>query len=64
MLILIDRNFKMKKVNLYETYRKVKQRERNRKSTNIQKLNAEKATYAAKQILEKPTLKAVENFRN
>jgi len=53
----------MRKVNLYETYRKVKQRERNKKSTQLQKLNAEKATYAAKQILESPTLKAVKNFR-
>jgi len=53
----------MKKVNLYETYRKVKQRERNRKSIDLQKLNAEKATYAAKQILENPTLNTVKNLR-
>jgi hypothetical protein len=52
----------MKQINLYETYRKVKQRI-NKSSGKIKKSAAEKATKAAKDILDRPTLKLVDKFR-
>lgn len=51
----------MKKVNLYETYRKVSQRIK--RSSGQQKILAEIASNSAKFILENPTLKSVESFR-
>jgi hypothetical protein len=51
----------MKKINLYETYRKVKQRIK--RSSGLQKENAEAASEAAKQILKHPNLKSVATFR-
>ena len=51
----------MKKINLYHTYRKVKQRVK--RSSGLQTQLANCATAAAILILENPSLKAVEFFR-
>ena len=51
----------MKIINLYETYRKVKQRARH--SFGSQRKIAMQATEAAKLILESPTIKSVRAFK-